>query len=166
MLPILGITGYSGSGKTTLLEKLIPQLNRLGLKTAVIKHCHHDAHTDKEGKDSWRMKEAGAGQVIMTCDQRWALMTETPKESADLQYLSRQFDENLVDLVLVEGFKQETIPKIVLHRQAMTKSLPEIDENVVALATDYTLTTEVPVLDLNNIINIADFIFHWYQKCG
>ena len=73
MLPMLGITGYSGSGKTTLLEKLLPQLKQRGLRLAVIKHSHHDAQVDKPGKDSWRMKEAGASQVIMACDHRWAL---------------------------------------------------------------------------------------------
>ena len=64
-LPLLGITGYSGSGKTTLLEKLLPQLIKKGLRVSVIKHSHHNAHVDKEGKDSWRMKEAGSAQVIM-----------------------------------------------------------------------------------------------------
>ena len=70
--PLLGITGYSGSGKTTLLEKLLPQLIKKGLRVSVIKHSHHNAHVDKEGKDSWRMKEAGSAQVIMACDTRWA----------------------------------------------------------------------------------------------
>ena len=87
MLPMLGITGYSGSGKTTLLEKLLPQLKQRGLRPAVIKHSHHDAQVDKPGKDSWRMKDAGASQVIMACDQRWALMTETP-QSVSLPSLS------------------------------------------------------------------------------
>ena len=70
MIPMLGITGYSGSGKTTLLEKLVPLLIERGAKVAVIKHSHHNAQVDKAGKDSWRMKEAGAGQVIMACDER------------------------------------------------------------------------------------------------
>lgn len=76
-MKMLGITGYSGSGKTTLLEKLLPCLQLQGLRVAVIKNSHHNAEVDKEGKDSWRMKEAKASQVIMACDQRWALMTET-----------------------------------------------------------------------------------------
>ena len=87
-LPLLGITGYSGSGKTTLLEKLLPQLIKKGLRVSVIKHSHHNAHVDKEGKDSWRMKEAGSAQVIMACDTRWALMTETPQAPVSLAYLS------------------------------------------------------------------------------
>lgn len=162
-MPImLGITGYSGSGKTTLLEKLLPELNHLGLRVAVIKHSHHDAQVDKEGKDSWRMKEAGASQVIMACDQRWALMTETA-EPVSLAYLVQQFDRTLTDLVLVEGFKHEPIRKILLHRQAMLKPLNEWDENVIALATDYPLNTSLPLLDINQVQQIAAFIYQWYQ---
>ena len=166
MLPMLGITGYSGSGKTTLLEKLLPALQQRNLRPAVIKHSHHNAQVDKEGKDSWRMKEAGAAQVIMACDQRWALMTET-QQSVSLPYLAQQFDRALTDFVLVEGFKQEPIEKILLHRQGMTKPLPALDDYVLAVATDYLLACEKPVLDINHIEQIADFIVAWYQhKCG
>ncbi len=161
--PFLGITGYSGSGKTTLLEQLIPQLTAKGLRVSVIKHSHHNTQVDKPGKDSWRMKEAGAAQVIMACDQRWALMTETP-QPVSLAYLSAQFDPRLTDLILVEGFKQEPIAKILLYRQGMTKPLPEIDENVIALATDYPLESSVPVLDINQIAQITDFILHWRNQ--
>ncbi|MFD0966851.1 molybdopterin-guanine dinucleotide biosynthesis protein B [Seminibacterium arietis] len=166
MCLMLGITGYSGSGKTTLLEKLLPKLIQLELHPAVIKHTHHNAHVDIAGKDSWRMKEAGASQVIMTCDQRWALMTETPQPTS-LAYLAKQFDSNLVNIVLVEGFKQEPIPKIFIHRKEMTKPLPILDQYVLALATDYPLETTLPLLDINNIDSIATFILQWYQqKCG
>ena len=166
MLPMLGITGYSGSGKTTLLEKLLPALQQRNLRPAVIKHSHHNAQIDKEGKDSWRMKEAGAAQVIMACDQRWALMTET-QQSVSLPYLAQQFDRALTDFVLVEGFKQELIEKILLHRQGMTKPLPALDNDVLDVATDYSLACEKPVLDINHIEQIADFIVAWYQhKCG
>jgi molybdopterin-guanine dinucleotide biosynthesis protein B len=166
MLPMLGITGYSGSGKTTLLEKLLPALQQRNLRPAVIKHSHHNAQIDKEGKDSWRMKEAGAAQVIMACDQRWALMTET-QQSVSLPYLAQQFDRALTDFVLVEGFKQEPIEKILLHRQGMIKPLPALDDYVLAVATDYSLACEKPVLDINHIEQIADFIVAWYQhKCG
>ena len=159
-LPLLGITGYSGSGKTTLLEKLIPVLIAYGIRVSVIKHSHHNSQVDKEGKDSWRMKEAGSAQVILANNERWAMMTETPKPST-LEYLAQQFDRTLTDLVLVEGFKQEPIPKILLHRQGMSKPLPEIDENVLALATDYVLETDRTLLDINHIPQISDFIENW-----
>ncbi|TDQ56381.1 molybdopterin-guanine dinucleotide biosynthesis protein B [Mesocricetibacter intestinalis] len=166
MIAMLGITGYSGSGKTTLLEKLLPALKEYGLRVAVIKHSHHNAQVDKAGKDSWRMKEAGASQVIMACDQRWALMTETERP-ADLAYLSQQFDPALTDLILVEGFKQESLPKILLHRRAMSKPLPEIDDYVVAVAADYLPETDKPVLDINRSDQIAAFIYRWQsQKSG
>lgn len=163
MLPIIGITGYSGSGKTTLLEKLLPLLQQQGLRVAVIKHSHHNTQVDKEGKDSWRMKEAGASQVIMACDNRWVLMTETPVEPVSLKYLAQQFDPNLTDLILVEGFKQEPIPKILLHRQQMTKPLTEIDENVLALATDYFLNTNCRLLNINDPEEIAKFIVECFH---
>jgi len=108
------------------------------------------------------MKEAGAAQVIMACDQRWALMTETP-QSVSLPYLAQQFDRALTDFVLVEGFKQEPIEKILLHRQGMTKPLPALDDYVLAVATDYSLACEKPVLDINHIEQIADFIVVWYR---
>lgn len=161
-MKMLGITGYSGSGKTTLLEKLLPSLQAKGLRVAVIKHSHHNASVDKEGKDTWKMKEAGASQVIMACDKRWALMTETLLP-VNLDYLAQQFDPNLTDLILVEGFKHEAIPKILLHRQCMTKSIPDLDENVVAVATDYLIDLEVPHLDINRIEQIVLFIYQWYQ---
>ena len=159
-IPLFGITGYSGSGKTTLLEKLIPELIARHIRVSVIKHSHHNMQVDKEGKDSWRMKEAGSSQVILANDERWAIMTETPKP-VSLDYLAQQFDRTLTDLVLVEGFKQEQIPKILLHRQEMTKPLPEIDEYVLAVATNYPLEIDRTLLDINRIPKIADFIENW-----
>ena len=100
----------------------------------------------------------------MACDSRWALMTETPQAAVSLAYLSQQFDRHLTDLVLVEGFKQEPIPKILLHRQEMTKPLPELDKNVLALATDYSLETDRTLLDINHIEQIAEFIYQWWKK--
>lgn len=160
---MLGITGYSGSGKTTLLEKLLPLLTK-NLHIAVIKHSHHDTQIDKPGKDSWRMKTAGASQVILACDQRWALMTET-QTPATLSYLIQQFDPKTTDLVLVEGFKHENLPKILLHRQSMTKPFPQLDENVIAVATDYQLDlpNNTPWLNINHIETIAKFIQQWQQ---
>ncbi|WP_424406998.1 molybdopterin-guanine dinucleotide biosynthesis protein MobB [Pasteurella sp. PK-2025] len=167
MIPMLGITGYSGSGKTTLLEKVVPTLMAQGVRVSVIKHSHHNAQVDKVGKDSWRMKDAGAAQVILACDQRWALMTETPAQTLDLAYLAQQFDPNLTDLILVEGFKHEPIEKILLHRQAMSKPLDIQDEAIIALATDYPLNSTHHHLDINNTAEIASFILRWYQqKCG
>ncbi|MGF6147154.1 Molybdopterin-guanine dinucleotide biosynthesis protein B [Kingella potus] len=162
MLPVIGITGYSGSGKTTLLEKLLPQLRALGLRAAVVKHSHHNAQTDRPGKDSHRMTQAGAAQVMMACGNRWALMTETPQEAAPFDYLLRQFDPALADLVLVEGFKHEPLPKILLHRRDSGRPLPETDGYVLAVAADCTFECACPVLDLNDAAQIARFVAQWY----
>ena len=160
-LPLLGITGYSGSGKTTLLEKLLPQLIKKGLRVSVIKHSHHNAHVDKEGKDSWRMKEAGSAQVIMACDTRWALMTETPEQAVDFQQIIANFKD--VDLVLVEGFKHEALPKIQIHRKEVKKPLPELDEWTIATATDYPIERENR-LDINDVDEVAEFVKAWLKR--
>lgn len=164
MIAMLGISGYSGSGKTTLLEKLLPHLQAKGLRVAVIKHSHHNTQIDKVGKDSWRMKEAGATQVMLACEERWALMTETPSQPVNLTYLAQQFDRTLTDLVLVEGFKQEPIKKIFLHRHNLNKPFPILDENVIAVATDYPLSLSLPHFNLNDIASLAQFILTCHKQ--
>lgn len=159
-LPLLGISGYSGSGKTTLLEKLIPLLNQKGIRVGVIKHSHHSkAQVDKKGKDSWRMKEAGANQVALATDESWALMTKTPTPIT-LQQLAEQFSTVHCDLILVEGFKQEPIPKILIHRQGLEKPCPQKDAFTLGFATDYPKEDS---LNLNNVKEIADFIEKWFK---
>lgn len=164
-LPMLGISGYSGSGKTTLLEKLLPALASRQLRVSVIKHTHHHIQTDKPGKDSARMTQAGAKQVAVTCDQRWAIMTET-STAISLNELAAQFDHALSDLILVEGFKHEPIDKIIVYRQALDKAPPELDEHVLAVATDvlWPQAQSAVCFDINDIEYIADFVYTWWQK--
>ncbi len=161
---LLGISGYSGSGKTTLLEKLLPLLQQQNLRVGVIKHTHHNAYIDIPGKDSWRMKEAGATQVAIVSDKRWAIMTETANTAISLTKLATQFSSDLNDLILVEGFKQEVIPKILLHREKMSHPMPELDPLTIAIATDYPLDCKIPVLNINQAEQIALFIKHWWQQ--
>lgn len=162
MPAVLGITGYSGTGKTTLLEKLLPKLTACGLKVGLIKHSHHNVDVDKKGKDSYRLRAAGANPTMIVCDERWALMTETPAQQAvDFHQLIAKFEG--VDLVLVEGFKQEQMPKLQLHRQEIEKPLPELDEWTIATATDYPLVRE-NLLDINNPDQIAAFIQNWLNQ--
>lgn len=160
--PLLAITGYSGTGKTTLLEKLIPALKQKGVQVGLIKHSHHHVDVDKAGKDSHRLRLAGANPTMIVCDQRWAMMVETD-ELADFQYLTEQFRDQNVDLILVEGFKHEGLPKIQLHRQDLDKPLPELDEFTIATATDYPLERENR-LDINNIEQISDFVSRYLQN--
>ena len=164
---ILGFCAYSGTGKTTLIKQIIPALTAQQLKIGVIKHAHHAFDTDQPGKDSYELRKAGAKQMLVSSSQRSALITELfgKEPEPDLQNLICQLNEKQLDLILVEGFKHESFPKIELHRRALGKPYiyPE-DKNVIALATDQIPTTDIsiPVLDLNDINAIADFIKQYY----
>lgn len=164
MIPLLAVAAWSGTGKTTLLRKLIPALCAAGIRPALIKHTHHDMDVDKPGKDSYELRKAGAAQTLVASQQRWALMTETPEEpELDLAYLVSRMDVSRLDMVLVEGFKHEAIPKILLFRSDAGHDYSELtlDEHVIAVASDVVLPLEVPVLDLNDVDVIAEFIVGW-----
>lgn len=158
-----GIAGYSGSGKTTLLELLIPRLTARGLKVSVIKHAHHGFDIDRPGKDSYRHREAGATEVLLACDDRWALMHEMREESVPTleQLVSRL---SPCDLVLVEGFKQEPVPKVEVFRAANGKPPLYPDRHdIVAVASDDALATDLPILPLSDVDGIAAFIIRYLE---
>jgi molybdopterin-guanine dinucleotide biosynthesis protein B len=162
-MKVFGFAGFSGAGKTTLIEKLIPRFTAQGLRVSLIKHTHHDFDVDQPGKDSWRHRQAGAHEVLLTCDKRWVLMHELrgapePSLTEQLGLLSP------CDLVLVEGFKQTPISKLEVHRPACGKP-PLWPENpsIVAVASDAPLACPLPVLDLNDPDAIARFIL---AACG
>ena len=162
-MKVFGIAGYSGSGKTTLLEELIPQFTARGLTVSVIKHAHHGFDIDRPGKDSYRHREAGASEVLLSCNDRWALMHER-RDGSDVT-----LDELLArlapcDLVLVEGFKQEPIPKLEVWRPENGKPplFPERSD-IVAVASNVTLATSLPELALDDVAAIADFVMNTLQ---
>ncbi len=157
-MKVFGIAGYSGSGKTTLMERLIPQFVMEGLKVSVIKHAHHNFDVDRPGKDSYRHREAGASEILVTSDKRWVLMHESRGEAEPtLQQLIAQFSP--CDLVLVEGFKNEPIPKLEVHRVANAKPpLYPQDKNVVAVACDERIVTKLPQFHIDDAEAIALFI--------
>jgi len=162
--PVLGFAAFSGTGKTTLLEKLIPQLTEQGLRIGMVKHAHHAFDIDQPGKDSYRLRKAGAQQVLIASSQRQALMTEnsTPQEPR-LDELLTRLDLDNIDLVLVEGFRHVPFPKIELHRKALGKTLlhPE-DSDIIAVASDHlTDCGDLPALDINDTAAIAAFIIKW-----
>ncbi len=162
-MKVFGIAGYSGSGKTTLLEKLIPQLTARGIKVAVIKHAHHGFDIDRPGKDSYRHREAGAHEVLLSCNDRWALMHERRSEGeVTLDELIGHLSP--CDLVLIEGFKQEPVPKLEVYRPENGKPplFPERSD-IVALATDADIVTTLPKLPLNDMTAIATFIIDTLQ---
>lgn len=160
-MKIIGICGYSGSGKTTLLKKLIPQLKSHNIRLAVIKHSHHDMDIDIPGKDSYQLRKSGADQVIVANDHRWALINETPTKAVDLMYLANQF--NNVDLVLVEGFKNESIDKISCYRQDVNKPL-YYDNRTIAIVSDIKLNIDISSFDINDIDAITCFIKQYLSK--
>ena len=155
---IFGFAGYSGSGKTTLIEKLIPIFTGHGLTVSLIKHAHHGFDVDKPGKDSYRHRKAGCAEVLLTSSRRWVLMHElhgTP-EPGLAEHVKRIAP---CDLLLVEGFKREYVPKLEVYRAEVAEPLlhPH-DANIVAIATDRHLDTRLPQFDLNQPERIADFI--------
>ncbi len=160
---VFGFAGYSGSGKTTLIEQLIPRFVLAGIRVSLIKHAHHVFDIDKPGKDSYRHREAGASEVLVTSDQRWVLMHElrgAPEPTLE-QQIARFAP---CDLVLVEGFKRAAIPKLEIHRPSFERPLLSTDDsNIVAVASDAPVDTRLPVLDLNNPDEIAQFIIHHQQ---
>jgi len=167
--PVLGFAAFSGTGKTTLLEKLIPLLTAQDIRIAMVKHAHHAFDIDTPGKDSYRLRKAGAGQMLIASSQRQALMTEntTPQEPR-LDELITRLDLDNIDLVLVEGFKQVPFPKIELHRQALGKTLlyPE-DPDIIAVASDHLADCgELPSLDINDTAAIAAFIVTWLKTAA
>ncbi len=142
-IPILGFAAFSGTGKTTLLTQIIPILKHHGLRIGLIKHSHHNFQIDQPGKDSFRLREAGASPVMLISTHRRAIITEiTPAQEPRLDDQLQLFDQSELDLILVEGFKAEQFPKIELHRPSLNKPLlyPN-DPDIMAIASDCTLET-------------------------
>ncbi|MGV8991815.1 MAG: molybdopterin-guanine dinucleotide biosynthesis protein B [Thiobacillus sp.] len=156
-MKIFGIAGFSGSGKTTLIERVIPQLTARGLNVAVIKHTHHDFDMDRPGKDSWRAREAGAATVLLSSDHRTALLTEHRDTPPTLTDLLAKLPP--CDLVLVEGYKREALPKLEVHRAETGKPwLFPNDPHILAVASDVAAPNNFPRIDLDAISLITDFI--------
>ena len=162
-MKVFGIAGYSGSGKTTLLEKLIPQFTARGLRVSVIKHAHHGFDIDRPGQDSYRHREAGASEVLLSCNDRWALMHER-RDGSDVTLDDLLARLAPCDLVLVEGFKQEPIPKLEVYRPEIGKPplFPERSD-IVAVASNVALATSLPRLALDDVAAIADFVMNTLQ---
>jgi len=165
--PVLGFAAFSGTGKTTLLKQLILLLAQRDVRVSIIKHAHHDFDTDKPGKDSYELRRAGARQVLVASDRRWALITENDAVAAPgLNELIARLDQERVDLVLVEGFKNVPFARIELHRPSLGYPLlyPD-DDSIIAVAADETLDTgDLPLLDINDAVGVAEFILSWLAR--
>ncbi len=160
--PVVGFAAFSGTGKTTLLTKILSIFSERGLRVGVVKHAHHTFEIDYPGKDSYELRKAGANQVLIGSKKRWALITEnTDHIDKSLEYHINNLDLEALDLVLVEGFKPEHIPKIELHRPSLGKELLfQDDESIFAIASDEKIenTGALPCLDLNKPDEIAEFV--------
>ncbi len=159
-MKVLGLAGWSGSGKTTLLVALLPLFRARGLSVSTIKHAHHGFDLDRPGKDSFRHRAAGAHEVLVASEARWALLHENAGEEMDFANLLTHLAP--VDLVLVEGFKRAPYPKIEVFRPALGKAplWPE-EPDIVAVASDAALPgCDRPVLALDAPAMIA----HWAAR--
>jgi molybdopterin-guanine dinucleotide biosynthesis protein MobB len=163
-IPTFAFVGSSGSGKTTLIEGVLPFLQAHGYRVGVVKHAHRGFEIDRPGKDSHRVRRAGAVQVLLGSNRQWALIGEQPPGADDprLDALIARFDPREIDLVLAEGFSHEAVPKIEVFRPAHGRP-PRcwpLDPDVVAVASDADLVVEPPVtrLELNRPESVAEFI--------
>ncbi|WP_263080497.1 molybdopterin-guanine dinucleotide biosynthesis protein B [Endozoicomonas sp. Mp262] len=167
--PVIGFAAYSGTGKTTLLEKVIPVLSKKGLNIGLIKASHHRIDLDKPGKDSYRLRQAGASQLLLSTPDHSICFTrqKSAEKEPELEEQLRLMNHDEIDLIIVEGFRDAAIPKIELHRQAVDKPfLFKSDTNIIAIATDQ-LVSEAPAkliqLDINMPEAVADFIIHFIR---
>jgi molybdopterin-guanine dinucleotide biosynthesis adapter protein len=170
---VVGFAGYSGSGKTTLVEMLIPALRRRGLRISVVKHAHHEFDIDHPGKDTFRHRRAGAFEVVVASDRRFALMRELEEpRRANVHELIAALDGS-VDWVLVEGFKNSDLRKIEIWRApsagyAGKPALYISNESILAVATDSAGAlpepTLRPVLDLNDADAVAQYLVNNQQS--
>mgnify|MGYP000532444150 CR=1 FL=1 len=166
--PVLGFAAYSGTGKTRLLVNIIPLLKQEGYRIAVIKHAHHSFDIDSPKKDSYELRKAGANHMLITSNQRWALMVENiNNKEPDVNECVKKLEHEDIDLILIEGFKKTDIPKIELHRPSLGHPLLcTNDKNFIAIATDDEIKDDVniPILDLNNYKMIVECIVKKFPK--
>ena len=166
--PLFGLAGWSGSGKTTLSTKLIRNFTKIGINVGTLKHAHHKFDIDKPGKDSYNLRKAGAKPVIISSKERFALIQENDQnEEKSLFKMLEMFSKepiNKCDIIVVEGYKNENIPKLEVHRSIINKPfLFKNDKNIFAIASDNEKVTTIPSLDLNNINSITNFLIHKYS---
>jgi molybdopterin-guanine dinucleotide biosynthesis protein B len=170
-VPAVGFVGSSGSGKTMLIERILPLLAARGVRVGVLKHAKRNFDVDRPGKDSYRLREAGASEVLIASQRRWALLAEEPEPETEprLARTLARFTPGELDLVLVEGFAHEMYPKIEVYRPSRgqpPKCWPA-DPCVVAVATDGDVgESRVPRLDLNDPEAVVAFVLGWLPGVG
>jgi molybdopterin-guanine dinucleotide biosynthesis protein B/molybdopterin-guanine dinucleotide biosynthesis protein len=158
----------SGTGKTTLLEKVIAELKNRGYRVGVIKHDAHRFDIDHPGKDSHRLTQAGAETMLISSPDKLAIVKKHQISPPIEELIATYFND--VDLILTEGFKKSGLPKIEVHRRERSATLicrgEEHDPSLLAVASDESLELDVPVLDINNPVQMADFIEKHIIQCS
>ena len=162
-MKIINIVGWSGSGKTTLVIKLINEIKNRKKSISTMKHAHHDFDIDQPGKDSYKHREAGAEEVLISSGKRWALMSENNIGSeSNLIYLITKMKP--VDVLIIEGWKYSNLKKIEVYRPEIGKPrITNINDNLVAIATNLMnleVSEKIPIFNLNNTKEICDFILN------
>lgn len=157
-MKLFGVVGYKNAGKTGLMERLVTEIAGRGFSVSTLKHAHHTFDVDQPGKDSYRHRHAGAHQVLLASRTRWALMAEL-REVAEPSLLELLTRLDPVDLVLVEGYKRDTHPKIEAYRETTGNPLlAPGDPTIRAIASDTAFELDRPVFDLDDTGSIADFV--------
>src|SRR4030043_7836 len=163
MIPILSIVGKSDSGKTTLIEKLVPELTRRGCRIATVKHDGHGFEVDREGKDSWRHKQAGAHTVVISSPKKVALIRDVEKDLT-LEEIREKLIQD-VDLIVSEGYKKDVQPKIEIFRKEKHKELLCTQEDhLVAIVSNQKFNVGVPCFDLEDMEGLSDFVEKEFLK--
>ena len=165
-IPAVSFVAKSGTGKTTLLEKVISELKTRGYRVGVIKHDAHRFDIDHPGKDSYRMAAAGADTVLISSPEKLAMVKVHAASPPIGQLIETYFGD--MDIVLTEGFKQGDLLKIEVHRSERSETLlcrgAQNDPTLIAIASDATMAMDVPVLDLNDVIAVTDFLEQYFLK--
>ncbi|MGQ9777617.1 MAG: molybdopterin-guanine dinucleotide biosynthesis protein B [Thermodesulfobacteriota bacterium] len=163
MIPIISIVGKSDSGKTTFIEKLIPELKYRGYRIATVKHDIHGFEVDREGKDSWRHKQAGAHTVVISSPTKVALIRDVEKDLNLVEIRDRLIQD--VDLILSEGYKKDLQPKIEIFREELHEiPLCTKEDNLLAIVSNKEVPIEVPRFSLDDVKGVADFIEKKFLK--
>lgn len=163
MIPIVSIVGKSDSGKTTLIEKIIPELNRRGYKVATVKHDVHGFDIDREGKDSWRHKRAGAHTTIVSSPQKIAIVRDVERD-LPLDEIRGRFISD-VNIIITEGYKNDKHPKIEVYRKDTNEGLLCSKKDIlVAVASDKEFDIGVPCVDIDDVTGIVNIIEDRFLK--
>jgi molybdopterin-guanine dinucleotide biosynthesis protein B len=169
-VPHLAFVGYSHSGKTTLASQVVTQLKLKGYRIGVLKHDAHDFQMDFEGKDTFKYRQAGADIVAIASPHQLNVLEQRSEQPFKLEEILTRFDS--VDLIIIEGYKQENTAKILVARTSEQLALRGELQGLLAIATTLEAeelgadngTGELPILDLNDIALISDFVEQWYRS--